>query len=146
MVFFPAGTRFRIQLLRACICLAISSAVAPGYADDGIQFNTDVLDVNDRKNIDLSQFSRSGYMMPGAYSLTVHINKNELPEQNIHFYPPEDDPKGSQACLSPALVEQLGLKADALKALRWWHQDECLDTTSLKGMEARAIWPLRRCT
>ncbi|UNK28365.1 outer membrane usher protein [Serratia plymuthica] len=137
MVFFPAGTRFRIQLLRACICLAISSAVPLGYADDGIQFNTDVLDVNDRKNIDLSQFSRSGYMMPGAYSLAVHINKNELPEQNIHFYPPDDDPKGSQACLPPALVEQLGLKDEALKALRWWHQGECLDTTSLKGMEAR---------
>lgn len=137
MVFFPAGTRFRIQLLRACICLAISSAMPLGYADDGIQFNTDVLDVNDRKNIDLSQFSRSGYMMPGTYSLTVHINKNELPEQNVPFYPPDDDPKGSQACLSPTLVELLGLKADAQKVLTWWHQDECLDITSLKGMEAR---------
>lgn len=137
MVFFPARTRFRIRLLRACICLAISSAVPLGYADDGIQFNTDVLDVNDRKNIDLSQFSRSGYMMPGTYSLTVHINKNELPEQNIHFYPPDDDPKGSQACVSPALVEQLGLKDEALKVLAWWHQDQCLDIASLKGMEAR---------
>jgi len=137
MVFFPAGTRFRIQLLRACICLAISSAASLAFADDGIQFNTDVLDVNDRKNIDLSQFSRSGYMMPGTYSLTVHINKNELPEQNVPFYPPDDDPKGSQACLSPTLVEQLGLKVDALKVLTWWHQDECLDITSLKGMEAR---------
>ncbi|MGQ8708718.1 outer membrane usher protein [Serratia sp. TSA_198.1] len=137
MVFFPAGTRFRIQLLRACICLAISSAAPLAFADDGIQFNTDVLDVNDRKNIDLSQFSRSGYMMPGTYSLTVNINKNELPEQSVPFYPPDDDPKGSQACLSPALVDQLGLKADAMKGLRWWHQNECLDITSLKGMEAR---------
>ena len=137
MVFIPARKLFRIQLLRICICLAISTAVPQGYADDGIQFNTDVLDVNDRKNIDLSQFSRSGYMMPGAYSLTVHINKNELPEQNIHFYPPDDDPKGSQACLSPELVGQLGLKDEATKTLTWWHQEECLDITSLKGMEAR---------
>ncbi|CAI1108916.1 Outer membrane usher protein papC precursor [Serratia quinivorans] len=137
MVFIPARTRFRIRLLRVCICLAMGFSAQLTYADDGIQFNTDVLDVNDRKNIDLSQFSRSGYMMPGRYSLTVHINKNELPEQNISFYPPDDDPKGSQACLSPTLVDQLGLKGEAQKALTWWHQDECLDISSLKGMEAR---------
>lgn len=29
------------------------------------------------------------------------------------------------------------MKDEALKVLTWWHQDECLDITSLKGMEAR---------
>lgn len=109
----------------------------PVLANDGIQFNTDVLDVNDRKNIDLSQFSRSGYIMPGSYNLAVHINKNELPEQMIPFYVPDDDAKGSRACISPQLVEQLGLKPDVIKDLSWWHQGDCLDETSLKGMEAR---------
>jgi len=106
-------------------------------AEDGIQFNTDILDVNDRKNIDLSQFSRSGYIMPGDYTMAIHLNNNELPEQSISFYPPQDDPQGSLACISPALVEQLGLKPDAQKALSWWHDNQCLDIASLKGMEAR---------
>ncbi|HIE1062979.1 TPA: outer membrane usher protein [Serratia marcescens] len=137
MVFYPVRKLFRLQLLRACICMAIGCTSPLGYADDAIQFNTDVLDVNDRKNIDLSQFSRSGYIMPGAYTMSVHINKNELPEQSVNFYPPDDDARGSRACLTPALVDQLGLKPDAVKSLTWWHQGECLDTASLHGMEAR---------
>ncbi|CAI1935887.1 outer membrane usher protein [Serratia entomophila] len=136
MVFSPTGKLFRLQALGLSISLAVGSTSL--YAADAIQFNMDVLDVNDRKNIDLSQFSRSGYIMPGTYNLAVHINKNELPEENIHFYAPEDDPQGSQACLSPELVGQLGLKAEATKALTWWHQDACLNIDSLKGMEVRA--------
>lgn len=107
------------------------------YAEDGIQFNADILDVNDRKNIDLSQFSRSGYIMPGSYGMVVHLNKSELPEQKIPFYPPDNDPDGSRACVGKALVEQLGLKPSALQALTWWHQGECLDESSLKGMVSR---------
>lgn len=137
MVFSPGGTLFRIRLLRVCIFLAMGYNVSLVSANESIQFNTDVLDVNDRKNIDLSQFSQAGYMMPGVYSLTVHINNNELPDQNIQFYPPDDNPKGSQACLSPSLVSQLGLKEQKLKTLTWWHQDQCLEINSLKGMEAR---------
>ncbi|AIA45946.1 fimbrial biogenesis outer membrane usher protein [Serratia sp. FS14] len=95
------------------------------------------MDVNDRQNIDLSQFSRSGYIMPGAYGMVIHLNNNELLEQSVNFYPSDSDPKSSLACISPVLVEQLGLKPDALKTLSWWHQDECLDIASLKGMEAR---------
>jgi outer membrane usher protein PapC len=138
MVFSPARKLFRPRALSVCIFLALAHFAPMAGAEEGIQFNTDILDVNDRKNIDLSQFSRSGYIMPGAYNLAVHINKNELPEENINFYAPEDDPQGSLACLSPELVGQLGLKADATKTLTWWHQDACLNIDSLKGMEVRA--------
>ncbi|HCB3602715.1 MULTISPECIES: outer membrane usher protein [Serratia] len=137
MVFSLTGKRFRIRLLKACICLACGYAILPTHANDAIQFNIDVLDVNDRKNIDLSQFSRSGYIMPGVYNMAIHLNKSELPEQNVSFYPPDNDDKGSQACLTAALVEQLGLKPSMLEKLTWWHNGECLDPASLKGMEAR---------
>lgn len=137
MVFSLTGKRFRIRLLKACICLACGYAILPTHANDAIQFNIDVLDVNDRKNIDLSQFSRSGYIMPGVYNMAIHLNKSELPEQNVNFYPPDNDDKGSQACLTAALVEQLGLKPSMLEKLTWWHNGECLDPASLKGMEAR---------
>ncbi|MEN5283225.1 outer membrane usher protein [Serratia marcescens] len=137
MILLPAGKLFRFNTLGLCIALSLAGAAMPILANDGIQFNTDVLDVNDRKNIDLSQFSRSGYIMPGSYNLAVHINKNELPEQMIPFYVPDDDARGSRACISPQLVEQLGLKPDVIKDLSWWHQGDCLDEASLKGMEAR---------
>ncbi|HBK4608752.1 outer membrane usher protein [Serratia marcescens] len=137
MMISPAGKTARINTLGLCIALALGALQALAYAADEIQFNTDVLDVHDRKNIDLSQFSRGGYIMPGTYGMVVHINKNDLPEQQIPFYPPQDDPNGSRACISQALVEQLGLKEGVMKDLRWWHQDECLDESSVAGMEMR---------
>ena len=36
------------------------------HADD-IQFNTDLFDVEDRQNIDVSNFTHKGYIMPGRY-------------------------------------------------------------------------------
>ncbi|OQV65009.1 hypothetical protein AK51_25725 [Serratia nematodiphila DZ0503SBS1] len=46
------------------------------------------MDINDRKNIDLSQFTRSGYIMPGVYTMVVHVNKNDLAEQPVTFMRP----------------------------------------------------------
>lgn len=103
-----------------------------------IEFNTDVLDVSDRANIDLGQFSRGNFIMPGEYIFTLHINKNTLPEQPVTFYPPDNDEKGSEACITPQQVELLGLKKSAFVKLAWWHQNQCLDPRSLEGMELRS--------
>lgn len=86
-------------------------------ASGDIEFNTDVLDLNDRTNIDLSRFARSGFILPGTYSMVVQVNAQPIAEQSVVFYPPDNDPKGSQACLSPDLVEQLGLKASGAAKL-----------------------------
>ncbi|WP_274871374.1 outer membrane usher protein [Serratia marcescens] len=138
---FPLGKFAPLHSLGLFISLALGSSVISTHAADDIQFNTDVLDVNDRKNIDLSQFSRSGYIMPGTYGMVVHVNKNDLQEQQIPFYAPEGDPNGSRACLSPALVEQLGFKPGVLKDLTWWHEGECLNESSVKGMDVRGDLP-----
>lgn len=103
-----------------------------------IEFNTDVLDVNDRANIDLSQFSRPGYLMPGEYRFTVFLNKHSLPEQTVFYYAPDEQPDESVACLSPTLVEQLELKPDLLSTLEWWHRGECLALSSLPGTDVKA--------
>ncbi|MHA7847994.1 outer membrane usher protein [Serratia sp. D1N4] len=126
---------FRPRLLGGLIVLVLWGESHRLNAEE-IQFNTDVLDLKDSTNIDLQQFSRGGYIMPGEYSMAVKINNQALPEQTILFYPPENDPKGSEACISPALVEQLGLKPQAQTHLGWWHQGQCLQVNSLEGMEA----------
>ncbi|QVV81039.1 outer membrane usher protein [Serratia marcescens] len=137
MMFLPAGKSFRLSILSAWVALCCFGFTSAAGAQEEIQFNIDVLDVNDRKNIDLSQFARSGYIMPGTYGMAVHVNKSDLPEQQIAFYAPDDDPNGSRACVSRSLVEQLGLKTALYRDLSWWHQGECLDEASLKGMEVR---------
>ncbi|CRM15274.1 MULTISPECIES: outer membrane usher protein [Pseudomonas] len=100
-----------------------------------IEFNTDVLDLSDRTNIDLSQFARSGFILPGTYAMVVQLNSQPIAEQSVAFYPPDNDPKGSQACLSSDIVEQLGLKASGDAERLWWRGGECLDIQSLPGME-----------
>ncbi|MBL3523569.1 outer membrane usher protein [Serratia plymuthica] len=126
-----------LNSLGICISLALSSLSFQGWADDAIQFNTDILDVNDRKNIDLSRFSKGAFIMPGMYNMTVLMNKQSLQEQPVAFYPPENDSEGSAVCISPQLVEQVGFKKEFIKRLRWWHNDQCLDLASLSGIEAK---------
>ncbi|PJE84128.1 outer membrane usher protein [Yersinia kristensenii] len=122
------------DLLRILIAVALSGNAYGVFASDDIQFNTDVLDTKDRANFDLSQFSQRGYIMPGSYNLLVSMNKQELSEQPIIFYASETDPKKSEACLSPQLIELLALKEDSFKKLVWSRGGECLDISSLPGL------------
>lgn len=105
---------------------------------EDIQFNTDVMDVKDRSNIDLAQFSRAGYLMPGDYQLVLRINKAELPETTVSFFAPENDPKGSEPCLTKEMVAEMGLKASAEHDLKWWHDGQCLMPDALPGMTTQA--------
>ncbi|WP_435952411.1 outer membrane usher protein [Dryocola sp. BD626] len=106
-------------------------------ADSAIEFNTDVLDVKDRSNIDLSQFSRAGYIMPGEYVLAVRVNKSALQERAIKFFAPDSDPDGSEPCFTPEIIHELGLKAEAEKELVAWHGGQCLSLTPLNGVTVR---------
>ncbi|MBC3378119.1 outer membrane usher protein [Serratia fonticola] len=137
MKLSPAGKLIRLRVLGFSISLALSAVTKVVVAAEEIEFNTEALDVNDRKNINLSQFSRGGYIMPGVYSMVVNANKDTLPEQQISFYTSPEDPNNSRACVNKALVEQLSFKESIVKDLTWWHQGECLDERDLKGMEVR---------
>ncbi|EHG1308578.1 outer membrane usher protein [Salmonella enterica] len=138
-VFHPvaAGVLIAIQCGVALPGAVFADEVAPVVDINDIQFNTDVLDLNDRENIDLSQFSQAGYVMPGTYTLALQVNKSSLPERQIQFLVPDNNPKGSEACLTPEMVSQLGLKESTTHQLEWWHNNECLDPSSLKGMTMR---------
>ncbi|MEY0503749.1 FimD/PapC N-terminal domain-containing protein, partial [Providencia manganoxydans] len=135
----PKATPFRLALLSLSIAFALGghSEAFASMSTEAIQFNTDVLDVEDKKNINLDHFSRAGYVMPGTYSLALNVNDDALPEVKIPFYVPDNDPQGSVPCLSPEITAQLGLTADSLKKLTWWHDDQCLNLESLPGMQVR---------
>lgn len=113
--------------------MSLGSAV---LAAGDVQFNIDVLDLGDRNNVDLSQFAKSGFILPGTYPMVIKFNASSLPEQPLAFYPPESDPKGSQACLTPEIVEQFGLKKDKAAQLTWWKKGRCLEFSSLPGLDA----------
>ncbi|WP_178119575.1 outer membrane usher protein [Pseudomonas sp. SCB32] len=122
----------KVLATTALFCLAPWATAAEEF-----RFNTDVLDLKDRENLDLGVFSLANFIMPGQYSLMVHVNRDTLMEFAVDYFPAEDDPKSSIACLSPALVNELGLKEQVTKSLTWSHDGACLDLGSVPGMQAR---------
>lgn len=124
----------RRDILRFMIAIALSSSAYSALASDDIEFNTDVLDTKDRANFDLSQFSQRGFILPGNYNLLVYMNKQDLNEHPVVFYASETDPKKSEACLTPKIVELMALKEDSFRKLTWSRDGECLDISSLPGL------------
>lgn len=106
-------------------------------ASEDIEFNSDVLDVKDRAHVNLKQFSRPGYIMPGEYRMTVRLNNKELSDQTVRFLATDEDPDKSLPCLTRETVEQFGLKKNARSRLRWWQDGKCLDVQSLPGTAVR---------
>ncbi|EPL9571917.1 FimD/PapC N-terminal domain-containing protein [Providencia rettgeri] len=53
----------------------LSSISSIAYA---VEFNTDMLDTEDTQNIDFSQFSQAGFIMPGTYHLTLKVNNESV--------------------------------------------------------------------
>ncbi|QZY66651.1 outer membrane usher protein (plasmid) [Providencia rettgeri] len=130
-------TFFRPRGLSLAIALSLYGLCVPVIAAEAFEFNTDVLDLEDKTNIDLNQFSRAGYIMPGTYSFTLKANDEQLGEVSVPFYPPMNDPEGSEACLSPDVVSQLALIPSVQSDLVWWHDGQCLLVESVPGMQVR---------
>lgn len=126
--------------LTAAISLALLGYAAGIRADDSVDFNTDFLDVKDRKNISVGQFSQSGYVVPGKYWLAVKINGRALQEEYfIEFNAVNDKPAGggSVPCLTRELVEQFGLKPAVAQTLRWQENPVCLAPGQLEGLTVK---------
>lgn len=108
-----------------------------------IDFNTDVLDADDKKNIDLSRFSREGYMPPGNYLMQVKLNGEILGNDiDVPFYIREtniglNEKDMPEACLSPTLLERIGLTETAKKQIGYWREGACVDFSTLIGAELK---------
>ncbi|BAN95408.1 hypothetical protein E05_06420 [Plautia stali symbiont] len=77
--------RIRLTPLSVVLMLALGYS-APLFAAGAVSFNTDILDLNDRQNIDLSQFAQAGYIMPGEYMIELRVNQTQIPEMLVRYY------------------------------------------------------------
>lgn len=116
--------------------LIYSGVNLQAYARDVI-FNSDMMDAKDRENIDLTPFSRPGYIPPGTYAMTITVNRRLLSEQNITFYYSEQNAGESKPCLTHQDVVGFAVKPELMAKLTWWHQEQCLDISSIAGMDVR---------
>lgn len=129
----------RLELRALCTIVLLSVYSAECYS---IEFNTDILDATDRNNIDLTRFSRAGYIMPGIYNLNLKLNDKNIAEQDVLFRErPEETgsekPSEIQACLNPDQVALLGLKESALAKVTFSEHGNCADFSLLEGVVLR---------
>lgn len=118
------------------IFMAMFGMMPRAYA---VEFNVDLLDSEDKSNIDLSRFSQAGYIMPGTYSLGIRLNDHIISDQEITFIENKDSEGNPvvQACLTKEQVGLLGLKDDALKQVKFDAQERCADFSNLDGIVLR---------
>nr|WP_255709947.1 fimbria/pilus outer membrane usher protein [Lelliottia sp. WAP21] len=120
-----------------CITITIT-VIFFGKNVGAIEFNTDVLDIEDRNNIDFSRFSEVNYVIPGNYEYRVTINSQLL---SVNPFPvryvdqTNNSKKESLPCITQNIVEKIGLTPESLNNLKWWDNDQCADFSNLRGTE-----------
>lgn len=106
-------------------------------ANDNIEFNTDILDLKDRENIDLSEFTQVGYIMPGTYPFYISLNKSTLPSTyEVSYVPSEQNTQETIPCLSPEIISHLALRNEWQSKTQWSNDGQCLKIDSIPGMTA----------
>ena len=108
-------------------------AISLAANDDSFDFNVNILNAEDRENINLNVFSKELYIFPGSYFFKIYINGAYLPEEKVQIISRDEK---SEACLSHEMVDKFNLNAQAINTLKWDFIDDltCLDTSSLSGM------------
>lgn len=131
--------RFSYNKITTCVLMALL-AVQPAVA---VEFNTDILDTEDKSNIDLSRFSEVAYIMPGQYLLNLKVNDHSVKDIDIAFYErPEKKAETAkvppvEACLTPEQIDHIGFRPESVQKLTWWRDGQCADFSALAGVITR---------
>lgn len=119
-----------MKLTRLAILITLTLSARPILATE---FNVNMLNTEDRKNADLSGFSREGYIAPGNYLLDIWLNEQSVREQypvNVVLVKGAGNEEDSVICVTSELVDMLGLNAESLSRLKTISGTEggrCLD-------------------
>lgn len=114
-----------MTLARLASIMAISTFVLSAQATE---FSSGFLNTKDKRNIDLSTFSRDGYVAPGAYLVDFYLNQRLIQGQYlVKAVPVIDD--GTVFCITPGMLDMLTLKDEAVARLARVNtaQGPCID-------------------
>lgn len=125
---------FKINKIRMAMMVAFLGMTHSALA---IEFNTDVLDVSDKENINFSNFSEANYIMPGTYTMMVRVNGHNIAEHPVKYIASGEKEQSTQACITPKIVETFGLKPEALAKVRYTAGGQCADFSQLEGTTVR---------
>ncbi|MCT6664339.1 fimbrial biogenesis outer membrane usher protein [Enterobacter mori] len=103
--------------------LFTAMVISPVHA---VQFNTDMIDAEDKTNIDLTQFEKKGFIPVGQYIARVEINKNKLPDSWSFEWIKADNESGSEVCLTKEDLTAFGFADEFIQQLHTINQQGCL--------------------
>lgn len=108
--------------------------LTPAYA---VEFNTDMIDAEDKNNIDLSQFEKKGYIPVGQYIAKVEINKRKLPDVWSFEWIKANNESGSQICLSKDDLKTFGFADEFIQQLNMINKQGCVDLSGKPELVVR---------
>lgn len=129
----PKGLSLLIKraLYSVCMVFSLSTSI---YV---IEFNTDMIDAEDRENVDLSQFEKKGYIPVGTYLVRVQINKNTLPRAYNLEWIKSDNENGSLLCLTQEHLTEFGFADAFILSLQPLNPQGCLDLSHKSDLVTR---------
>ncbi|HFJ2022038.1 TPA: fimbrial outer membrane usher protein StdB [Salmonella enterica] len=104
-----------MKLTRLAILLTLTFSVLKSQATE---FNASLLDSGNLSNVDLTAFSREGYVAPGNYILDIWLNDQSVREQFPVRVVQAEGSETAVACVTPEIVGMLGLKNDIVHGLK----------------------------
>lgn len=124
------------RLIRRCFygSLISFSLVAPLYA---IEFNTDMIDAEDKSNINLSQFEKKGYIPAGHYLVSIQINKNKLPQIYDMEWISADTESSTLLCLTRENLTQFGFANNFIDSLQPITPQHCLNINTKPELQVK---------
>ncbi|WP_426207073.1 FimD/PapC N-terminal domain-containing protein [Providencia sp. PROV272] len=77
-----------------------------------VEFNTDILDSEDKANIDVSRFKNPNFILPGTYFFNIIINSTQLTQSTvpIQIIGDSTDASVSDVCIDKSYINSLGIK------------------------------------
>ncbi|WP_079849998.1 FimD/PapC N-terminal domain-containing protein, partial [Salmonella enterica] len=95
----------------------------------GIEFNTHLLDTENRNNVDLSAYSREGYVAPGEYIVDIILNGQVIKDQQVVKFNQDLSENSSYACLTQPIIDLLALKDSVKSSLLFYPGTQCFRLT-----------------
>lgn len=82
------------------------------YARNVVEFESELLRLDDGSKVDLSRFSYGSSASPGTYRVSVFVNNNEVSQEDVEFKAGEDN--YVYPCLTPRLIQLINFNEDKL--------------------------------
>jgi outer membrane usher protein FimD/PapC len=136
-VSFINESRLTFKKIAVVVYSILTFVVCKVHAASEVEFNTDVLDLKDGKNIDLSKFSNPGYIMPGAYAMTIFVNNRNIGEHSVQWVTNKVDEKTSKPCLNYDVIERIGFKKKQEQKVIKVKEEDCFELSEINGLTAQ---------